>query len=251
MSIGQGDFVLLNYTLKIKEEDKVIDTTLRELGEKYKIEKERFEPILVIVGEGVVPKGLEEGIVGLEEGSEKTVEVPPDKGFGRRDPNLVRVYSARFFANRGVIPRVNMEVEIDGRRGVILSVGGGRVIVDLNHPLAGKTLIYKVKIVKIIKSLEDKVKALLRRKLYLKEEEVKDIKVIENGKVLEITFPLTILGTDELYKRVSTFIEDIGKHIPSVETVRFRIEHVFEKPKVKEEGVKREAQPQRAEGSGS
>ncbi|HDI32199.1 MAG TPA: peptidylprolyl isomerase [Thermofilum sp.] len=228
MPIEKGDFVLLDYTLRIKEENKVIDTTIREIAEKHEIKKERFEPRLVILGEGNIPKGLEDELIGMEEGSKKMIEVSPEKGFGKRDPKLVKVYSARLLANKGIIPRVGMEVEIEGKRGLVLSVGGGRVIVDLNHPLAGKTLIYEVKIVKVIKGINEKVKALLKRRLGDISDKTKVF--IENeGKVLRLDFPFEVLNLSNLGQFLSLFLKDINKYLPNISVVRFVFEHVLKK----------------------
>lgn len=254
MSIDKGDFVLLDYTVKIKEENKVIDTTIKEMAERYEIKKDKFEPLLVILGEGNIPKGLEDELIGMEEGSEKTVELPPDKGFGKRNPKLVKVYSARLFASRGVIPRPGMEVEIEGKRGLILSVGGGRVIVDLNHPLAGKTLIYEIKVAKVIKNINDKVRALLKRRLGDAEGKAK-ITIENEGKVLRLYFPFEILNLNNLGQFLNLFLEDVKKYISNIAMVRLVFEYKFEK--IEEERreaeekakVKVEAQPLPAEDS--
>ncbi|RLE59952.1 MAG: peptidylprolyl isomerase, partial [Thermoprotei archaeon] len=137
MPVERNDYVLLEYTTEIKEDGRVIDTTIEEVARKHRIYKEDkvYGPRLIIIGEGMLIKYVEDNIVGMEEGEEKVIEVPPEKGFGLRDPKKIRVIPAVELSRRGIIPKVDMQVEIDGRVAVIRSVGSGRVQLDFNHPL--------------------------------------------------------------------------------------------------------------------
>lgn len=89
MSLKNGDFILANYTLKIKETGETVATTLESVAKASKLYRgeERYEPYFIIVGEGWVPKGLDEALTGFEVGKATAVELPPEKGYGiRRTP---------------------------------------------------------------------------------------------------------------------------------------------------------------------
>ncbi|RLE88345.1 MAG: peptidylprolyl isomerase [Thermoprotei archaeon] len=222
MPVERNDYVLLEYTTEIKEDGRVIDTTIEEVARKHRIYKEDkvYGPRLIIIGEGMLIKYVEDNIVGMEEGEEKVIEVPPEKGFGLRDPKKIRVIPAVELSRRGIIPKVDMQVEIDGRVAVIRSVGSGRVQLDFNHPLAGKTLVYRVKVVKILKDKESKVKELTRRWLpTLKPEEI-DVKTPEEG-ILEISLPPRTLLMEGIGVRKRSIAMDLGKRFDDLREIRF------------------------------
>ena len=62
MPLKDGDFVLVDYTLKVKETGQVIDTTREEVAKEVSIHRpdKTYEPMLVVIGAGWVLKGLEE-----------------------------------------------------------------------------------------------------------------------------------------------------------------------------------------------
>ncbi len=197
------EFLRISYTAKIKE-----------TGQEF----DKSEDSPVILGAGYLIKGLEEALKGMKEGEERTIEIPPEKGFGKRDPNLIKLVSESEFKRHGTKPSPGMIVQADNLRGKVLSVSSGRVRVDFNHPLAGKTLIYNVKIKKKLEEIEDKVKAIVEVYTRIKKGKVK---VIE--KEVEIEIPPLI---NPVFKKK---IADEIMRLLGFEKIRF-IE-VFEKPK--------------------
>ena len=150
-----GSLILLNYTTKIKETGEVIETTWEDVAKSSKLYKEgaKYRPILVAVGKGWVLKSLDEELLKLNVGERKTIELPPEKAFGPRDPAKIKVIPLRKFGDKAKDLHVGDEVEIDNRIGTVISIGSGRVQVDFNDRLAGKTIIYDVEIVKEIGDL--------------------------------------------------------------------------------------------------
>src|SRR5438876_614387 len=145
MAVKAGDFLLVNFTLKVKESGETVDTTYDAVAKDTHLHREdsTYGPRFIILGEGWLPKGLEDSLVGADIGKQTTVELPPDKGFGTRDPAKMRLVPLRRFRDKGIDPTPGAQVEFDGRRATVRAVGAGRVQVDYNHPLAGRTLIYQ------------------------------------------------------------------------------------------------------------
>lgn len=226
----KGDFILISYTASVKEDSKVISTNIEEEAKKAGLFEERriYEPELVIVGKGWVLKGLDEELEKLEVGEEKVIEIPPEKAFGKRDPKKVRVVPARELSARGIIPRVNAEVEINGRRAIVRSVGGGRVVLDFNHPLAGKTIVYKVKVVKKLETIEEKIIELVHRWVPRIERKQISVKLI-NSDTTEITFPEAILSQERLELIQRGIARDIQRYIPAIKNVRFVVNVALQK----------------------
>ena len=111
------------------------------------------EPMTVQLGQGDMAEGLELALIGLSEGDEQTVDIGPDLAFGHIDETLFRALARAEFdptleLERGLIIEFSTE---DGETlpGTILDFNDIEVRVDLNHPLAGQTVRYSVKIVAV------------------------------------------------------------------------------------------------------
>ncbi len=253
MPLNKGDFVLVEYTLKVKESGEVIDTTSKEVAEKAGIydPKERYGPRLVIVGEGRLIKGLEEAIEKLDEGQETKVVIPPEKGYGKRDPNNIKVMNKSQFLRSGVYPEPGKVVEINGKLAIIRSVTGGRVIVDFNHPLAGKTLEAEVKVVRVLRSVPEKVKHLLLRRLppVIGDEDI-DVEYVPEEKYVRVHFNEKALVIQEMQTVKRIVVNEIGRFMrPEVEKIDF-IEHVKFVSKKPEETQAEEGGEKAGEASG-
>ncbi|AEM38084.1 peptidylprolyl isomerase FKBP-type [Pyrolobus fumarii 1A] len=185
MAFKDGDFVLVEYSLRLKDTNQLIDTTSEEEAKKEGIydEDRVYGPELVIIGEGRLIPGLEEAIKEMNVNEKKEVEIPPEKAYGVRDPNKVKTYSVKQFLRHGVRPEIGKLVEINGQVGRIIAVEGGRVKVDFNHPLAGRTLLAVIRVVAKLEKDEDKIKHLVARRLRAKPDYI-DVNVDrENGVV--------------------------------------------------------------------
>lgn len=228
MPLKNGDFILANYALKIKETGETVGTTLETVAKEAKLYRgeERYEPFFIVVGEGWVPKGLDEALTGLEVGKPSTIELPPDKGYGVRDPKKVRLVPLRKFTAEGMTPVPGLQVNIDGKTAQVRSVGAGRVQVDYNHPFAGKTLIYDLTVEKTIESDDEKVRYLIHKRIPSVGPEKFSVN-LQNGK-LEIDIPEEAFFLEGLQVEKRTVTADIEKYLPKIETVAFL--EVFKKP---------------------
>lgn len=228
MVLQIGDFVRIDYVGKIKESGKVFDTTLKKIAKEHGIydEKFKFKPAPIVVGAGHVIKGLDEALVGMEVGEKKIVEIPPEKAYGERNPNLVKVLPLKEFKRRGITPIPGMRVEIDGKIGKIQSVGGGRVRVDFNYELAGKVLEYEVTVREKINKTEEKVRLLLEFHMPYAKPNDHDIK-IKDGKV-EITLADVTKIKSESMLAKHMIAKDIFKFIEGINEIEFK--EIFKKP---------------------
>ncbi|ASJ07063.1 peptidylprolyl isomerase [Thermococcus pacificus] len=192
--VQRGDVIRLHYTGKVKETGEVFDTTYEEVAKEAGIYNEKgiYGPVPIAVGAGHVLKGLDEQLEGLEVGEKYEIIVPPEKGFGKRDPKLIKTFTLGQFRRQGIYPFPGMPVEIEtegGRklRGRVLTVSGGRVRVDFNHPYAGKHLVYEVEVVEKIDDPIEKVKALMELRMPNVDREKVIIEVGENDVTVDFT----------------------------------------------------------------
>ena len=228
----EGSFVQVNYTGKIVASGEVFDTTVEKKAIDTGIfnEKTKYRPLTVIVGENELLKGLDLALKEMKVGEEKKVVLKPADAFGERNPKLVAVLPLREFKKQKMNPIPGLIVEVDGRRGKVQSVSGGRVRVDFNHPLAGKELEYELKVEKEIKGAKEKVEALFEKFFGMIPEKEKSVKV--SGKVVEVG--LNAKYAAEIGALKKRFSELITKHVQGIEKVRF-VEEFSEKKEKTEE----------------
>ncbi|MCF7861416.1 peptidylprolyl isomerase [Candidatus Woesearchaeota archaeon] len=141
MPVKEGDTVSIEYTGTFD------DGTVFDSSEKH------GKPLEFKTGAKQVVPGFEKAIIGMEKDEEKEVKIPPSEAYGEPNPGLVKP-----------IPREQMKLDQEPQVGMALMVGvqdgqqmpakivdvnEKEVHIDLNHPLAGKTLNFKIKVVDI------------------------------------------------------------------------------------------------------
>ena len=221
IAIQKGDFILINYTSKIKETGETFDTTNEETAKQQKLHKEGdiYEPKLVVVGENWVLKALDEALPNLKINKKDSVEIPPDKGFGNRDPEKLRLVPLRKLTAQGITPKLGMQIEVDRKIATIRTMGSGRVQLDFNPPLAGKTLIYEVTIEKKLETPPEKISALIHRRIPAIEANKFNFTMAKTNVTVNMPEEALYLEGIQLAKRgIAT---DIQRLLPEITTVKF------------------------------
>ncbi|MEM3673453.1 MAG: FKBP-type peptidyl-prolyl cis-trans isomerase [Candidatus Bathyarchaeia archaeon] len=221
MALQKGDFIILDYTAKVKETGEVFDTTKEEVAKKESLYKEGeiYEPKLVVIGEGWVLKPLDESLTTMEVGKTATIEIPPEKAFGPRDPEKVKRVPLRHITEKGATPRIGMQVEYDNKLATIRAIGAGRVLLDFNPPLAGKTLVYEVTVNKKLETQEEKIAALIHRRIPTVEAE--KFKFAVKAKVVSIEMPEEAFYLEGVQVAKRGIALDIQKFFPEITAVKF------------------------------
>lgn len=229
MPFEKGSLVLVDYTAKVKDTNEVFETTREEEAKKTDLydPTRKYEPRLVSVGEAWVLKGLDEALAKANVGDKLNVEVTPDKGFGDRDPNKVRMIPQRKLGDKADEVQVGDVVELDDRTGIIRYIGSGRLQVDFNHRLAGKTLVYDVNITKKLESDNDKITALIRRRIPIEDDKVKFNLAGEN---LEIELPEETYLAEGLQIIKRAVANDVFKFVPAAKNLKFVENYSAPKP---------------------
>ena len=143
MAIKTGDKIKVDYTGTL-EDGKVFDTS------------EGKHPLEFEVGSGMLIKGFDNAVIGMEKGQEKEIKLEPKDAYGDYNPALEKA-----------IPRDKLPVDQEPKPGMMIAIGTPdgqqipskitkvdekEITLDLNHPLAGKTLTFKIKVVDIVSS---------------------------------------------------------------------------------------------------
>lgn len=217
MTFKKNDFIEIEFTARVKNGD-VFDSNIKEEVEKlhqghdHKIDA---KPLIFSLGNGMFLKSIEEFLIGKELGIYE-VDLSPEKAFGLRNKDMIKTVPMKFFKENKLNPFLGAVFNFDNFVGKVISVSGGRVLVDFNHPLANKEVVYKVNVLKKIENTEEKVKALCDfffRKNF--EFEVKDKKII--------------LEADKNYSKFITLFKEKFKEILDLDLEVKEVEEENEK----------------------
>ncbi len=147
MEVGDRKVVSFEYTLKDKETGEILD---RSAG----------QPLTFLTGVGEIIPGLESRMYGMKEGEKREIVVPAEEAYGLPDPNLIQKAPREYF--EGIDLEVGLPLQAQTPEGqiinmVVVDFDENTVTVDLNHPLAGRDLVFEVEIVNIREATPDEI----------------------------------------------------------------------------------------------
>jgi peptidylprolyl isomerase len=228
LKVDVGHFVEVDYTIRVKDTGELVDTTLEDEGRKAGWTEKIYGPRLSIVGKGYLLRAIEEALIGMGESETKIVEVAPERAFGQRDPAKVKVIPLRRFKDVDQPLAVGMKVVVDGREGYIRSIESGRVQVDFNHRLAGKTLVTEIRVVKILRDDAEKVYSLIRA--FIPEATGENTVVKVNKPSVSVKLSREIYSLSGINLAKQAIARETLENLQGVEKVVFVEEYVKEQP---------------------
>ena len=137
--VAKDKIVSIDYTLT-GDNGQVLDTS------------QGREPLAYLHGAGNIIPGLESALEGKSEGEQVNVSIPPDQAYGQRDERMVQAVPRTAFQGVADIkPGMQFQAQTNAGARLITVVGveGDQVTIDANHPLAGATLNFDVKVVNV------------------------------------------------------------------------------------------------------
>ena len=142
MAIKKGDKVKIEYEGRL-EDGTVFDSSTHG---------DHSHPLEFEVGSGQIIPGFENNVLGMNKGDEKEFKIAPENAYRQHDPKLKQEIPISAIKGSGQEPKVGMVLMIRSPEGQqvplkIIGVGKEKITLDLNHPLAGRTLIFKIKVV--------------------------------------------------------------------------------------------------------
>jgi peptidylprolyl isomerase len=141
MAVQSGD------TIKIHYNGRLTDGTTFDSSEGR-------SPLEFIVGSGSVIKGFDEGVQGMIVGEKKTIEIPFLEAYGPEDPSMIIEFPVDRLPE-DLKPEIGMQLNMNNAEGqqfpvVITGLTDENIILNANHPLAGKDLIFDLELVEIL-----------------------------------------------------------------------------------------------------
>jgi FKBP-type peptidyl-prolyl cis-trans isomerase SlyD len=223
----KGDFVYISYVGRIKESGEIFDVTSEEIARKEGVYNPeiKYGDVPVIVGAGFVIPGLDEELEKMNVGEKKIVEIEPKKAFGERREDFIKLIPEAEFKRQNINVKVGDFVDVNGITGRVLSINAGRVRIDFNHPLAGKTLLYEIEIKKQVRETKEKIYAILKFFSNL-DESVANVNV-ENGEA-----EIEVKGLQIANRIKESVVKTIFQWINEINRIKFsEIYEKVEKPK--------------------
>jgi len=222
MKLQKKDFIEIEFTARIKDGE-IFDSNIKEDLQNANLNTEP-KPFVFCLGEGMFLKGIEDFLIDKEIGEYK-VELSPEKAFGKRNPSFIQMMPMKIFREQKINPIPGIMFNFDNRIAKILTVSGGRVMVDFNNPIAGKDVEYKIKILRKINNLNEKIKAfiefLFKRDLKF---EVKDKKII-------IEVEKQMIKIVELFKDNFRKMFDMDLEVREIEEIKENKQEETSKPR--------------------
>ena len=147
LEVGKGTGVVLHFSLKL-DDGSVVDST-------FEGDAAAFE-----FGDGNLPAGFEELLVGMKAGEKGQWDVPPEKAFGMPNPNNQQTMQRSDFPSDMELAEGLVVSFADANKselpGVVAELSDNEVVIDFNHPLAGKTLNFEVQVLSVTALGEEK-----------------------------------------------------------------------------------------------
>ncbi|MDP9041912.1 MAG: peptidylprolyl isomerase [Bacteroidota bacterium] len=134
-------------TIKIHYHGRLSDGTTFDTSEGR-------SPLEFTVGSGSVIKGFDDGVQGMSVGEKKTIEIPFEQAYGPEDPSMIVEFPIDRLPQE-LEPEIGMQLNMNNEEGqqfpvVITDITEENIVLNANHPLAGKDLIFDLELVEIL-----------------------------------------------------------------------------------------------------
>lgn len=145
-TIKNGDIIRVRYTGWKKANNEVFDSN----------DKPDAQPMEMIVGAKEFIAGFNEALIGMQVGETKTVDIPKIKAYGDRNPNLMACVPMNQLFSGGIIPKVGKILMLRNplggiMPGLVTEIRGNDVVIDMNPPMAGHDLVFRIKVEELVK----------------------------------------------------------------------------------------------------
>ncbi|MCD1294953.1 peptidylprolyl isomerase [Methanocella sp. CWC-04] len=152
--VKSGDTIKVDY-IGTFPDGIVFDTSIEKVAKESGVYNEyrTYEPLEFTVGAGQMIKGFDSAVIGMKEGDTKNITLSPVEAYGEWNPDLVQPVSLEQLKANNITPTVNMTLYTSNGmevRVVSIDEQNGTVAIDMNNPMAGKTLLFSITVKEIV-----------------------------------------------------------------------------------------------------
>ncbi len=152
LTVERGDTVSVDYIGKLQD-GTVFDTSIESEAKNANLPlRPSYEALTFTAGARQMIAGFDDAIIGMKEGDEKTVTLAPEQAYGQKSDDRIISIPVKGIGNSGDIKVGSMLSAENGAMGKVIEIKNETVVVDFNHELAGKTLVFTIKMKKIAKA---------------------------------------------------------------------------------------------------
>ncbi|MEM4819480.1 MAG: hypothetical protein QXQ91_04150 [Nanopusillaceae archaeon] len=159
--------------------------------------------VIIPIGKNLLPKEIEDTLKDAEVG--KNYSILLKRPYGERSESNIKILPKTEFLKRNINPVPGLVILVDGVRGIVRSVNGGRIIVDFNHPFAGKDILYSIDVLGEVKDLPDKIKGIINFIFRIDFEKI-DVTISNNNIEIKLKDEKLPKNLTEILKN---YIEDL------------------------------------------
>ncbi|MEK6832463.1 MAG: peptidylprolyl isomerase [Nanoarchaeota archaeon] len=211
MTLQKNDFIEIEFTGRIKDGE-VFDSNIPEELKKLN-SNQKAKPFIFCLGQDMFLKGVEEFLIGKDIGKYE-IELRPENAFGMRSQSLIQMIPLKVFIEHQIKPVPGAVLTFDNRVGKVLTVSGGRIMVDFNNPLAGKEVVYNINILRKVEDINEKINS-LNEFLFRR-----DFKFTIDDKKLIIEVEKELKPFVELFKDKFKEMLDLDMELKEIEAVK-------------------------------
>lgn len=148
--VKTGDTIAVDY-VGTTDDGKVFDTSLEQVAKDNGLfsPQRAYAPLEFTVGAGKMIKGFDDAVIGMKEGDTKKVTIAPADAYGEVKADMLKPISGSMFTDAGITAEVGQSYNLGGYPATVKEISGDMVIMDFNHPLAGKTLTFEITVKEI------------------------------------------------------------------------------------------------------
>ena len=157
--IKKWDTVMVDYIGRFPDGE-VFDTSIESVAEQAwkKLEARRYEPLMFVVWSWMMIKGFDEWVVGMEEGETKTLTLDSQDAYGEYDSELIKTLPIEMFKDAGIEPKIDEIFTFNTNlQWKVVEVSANEVKIDFNSPMAWKTLVFDITVVKNLWTQETQI----------------------------------------------------------------------------------------------
>ena len=159
--LNKNDFIEIEFTGKTSDGD-VFDSNIKTDLEKIpNSDPKQAKSLIFALGQDMFLKGVDDFLIGKEFGKTYEINLNPEQAFGTRNSKLIQLMPLKLFQEHKLNPFPGAVFNFDRRIGKVLSVSGGRIMVDFNHPLAGKRVSYNINVLRKVNDTNEKINAFI------------------------------------------------------------------------------------------
>ncbi len=142
--VESGDTISVDYTASL-EDGTVFDTSIESKATEANLPpRQEYAPMTFTAGSGQMIKGFDHAVIGMKPNETKTVTIPPEDAYGKKDPKKIITIPVSALVHQGIKPEKNVVLSTNIGHGIIVEIKKDNAKVDFNHALIGKTLKFEI-----------------------------------------------------------------------------------------------------------